>query len=266
MTAASGLLGALLLLAAQPLPPRDAAPATATHFRFAPPVDQPLVYRVTTRRIDRDGALISFALVYALQWERLGRGYRLQSVLQRIESDARPEVTRALTLMLEPLVGQEMAYLVAPDGGRIDLVDPDGLWKRVTARIEAAGAEGGRPEARQLAQIVAALPEAERDRLATADIRALIAPANGAIPVATQGAGASVSMRHDGSRQTFAKVERESAAVGATARPLEIDNLWTVDAATGLVVSEHRQSWIVEPDGNGRRLVEERVRALETGP
>ncbi|MBB6427570.1 hypothetical protein [Sphingopyxis sp. JAI128] len=265
MTPAGALFGALLLLAAEPLPSGDAAPTAMTHFRFAPPVDRPMTYRVTTRRIDRDGALINFALVYALQWERLGRGFRLQAVLQRIDSDARPEVTRALTLMLEPLVGQEISYLVAPGGSRVDLVDPDGLWERVTARIEAAGAAGGRSEARQLAQIVAALPEAERDRLATADIRALIAPANEAIPTAAEGAGASVSMRHDGSRQTFAKVEREPAAAGA-AGSLEIDNLWTVDAATGLVVSEHRQSWIVEPDGNGRRLVEERVRALEPAP
>lgn len=263
MTALGGLVGTLLLLAAQPLPPRDAPPATMAHFRFAPPVDQPMTYRVTTRRIDRDGVLINFALVYGLRWERLGRGYRLRAVLQRIDSDARPQVTRALSLMLEPLVGQEMAYLVAPDGGRVDLVDPDGLWERVTARIEAAGAEGGRPEARQLAQIVAALPEAERDRLATADIRALIAPANDAIPVAMPGAGAGLSTGRDASLQTFAKIERETAAVGDAAQPLEIDNLWTVDTATGLVVREQRQSWIVEPDGDGRTLVEERVRAIE---
>ncbi|MBJ7502084.1 MAG: hypothetical protein JHC57_20190, partial [Sphingopyxis sp.] len=54
-----------------------------------------------------------------------------------------------------------------------------------------------------------------------------------------------------------------SAQVGAGARPLEIDNLWTVDTTTGLVMREQRQSWIVEADGDGRTLVEERVRALE---
>lgn len=267
MTAAGALFGALLLFAAQPLPPMGDGAATAiTHFGFAPPVGQPMAYRVTTRRIGRDGTLINFSIVYALQWDRLGRGYRLQAVLQRIESDARPEVTRALTLMLEPMVGQQMAYLVAADGSRVDLVDPDGLWERVTARIEAAGAEGKRPEAKRLAQLVAALPAAERDRLATADIRALIAAANGDIPVTTHDGGASVSMRHDGTRQTFAKVERDSATVGNTDRPLEIDNLWTVDTATGLVVREQRQSWIVEPDGDGRTLVEERVRAIEAVP
>src|SRR3546814_3885894 len=53
--------------------------------RFAPPVGVPLRYRVTTRRIGRDGTLIDFALVYALQWQRTGRGYRLDSVLERIE-------------------------------------------------------------------------------------------------------------------------------------------------------------------------------------
>lgn len=267
MTAAGALFGALLLFAADPLPPPVEGAATAiAHFHFAPPVGQPMAYRVTTRRIGRDGGMINFSLIYALQWEPLGRGYRLQAVLQRIDSDAPPEVTRALTLMLEPMVGQEVAYLVAADGSRVDMVDPDGLWERVIARIEAAGAEGGRPEAKQLAQLVAALPAAERDRLASADIRALIAPANGDIPVGAQDAGASVSMRHGGTHQTFAKIEQASAVVGAADRPLEIDNLWTVDTATGLVVREQRQSWIVEPDGDGRTLVEERVRAIEAAP
>ncbi|MHA4838600.1 hypothetical protein [Sphingopyxis sp. MSC1_008] len=266
---AAGSLGAFLLLAAQPLPstaPGDLPAAAAAHFQFAPPVGQPMTYRVTTRRIGREGSLINFSLTYALQWQRVGRGYRLEAVLQRIDSDARPEVTRALSLMLDPLVGEAMAYLVAPDGSRIDLVDPDGLWERVTARIEAVGAKAGRPEARQLAQLVAALPAAERDRLATADIRALVAPANNAIPVSAQADGASVSITHDGALQTIAKVERDSAPVAGAAKPLEIDNLWTVDTATGLVMREQRQSWIVDADSDARTLVEERVRALERVP
>ena len=269
MMSIGGLGGALLLLAAQSVPPPapgDVSTAAATHFQFAPPVGRPMTYRVITRRIGREGALINFSLVYVLQWQRVGRGYRLEAVLQRIDSDARPEVTRALSLMLEPLVGEPTAYLVAPDGSRIDLVDPDGLWARVTARIEAVGAKAGRPEARQLALLVAALPATERDRLASADIRALVAPANDAIPVAAQSDAASVSIMHDGALQTIAKVERDSASVAGNAKPLEIDNLWTVDTATGLVMREQRQSWIVEAEGDGRTLVEERVRALELAP
>ncbi|HJS11946.1 hypothetical protein [Sphingopyxis sp.] len=266
MMSAGSLGGALLLLVGQPLPssaPGDVPAAATTHFQFAPPVGQPMTYRVTTRRIGREGSLINFSLTYALQWQRVGRGYRLEAALQRIDSDARPEVTRALSLMLEPLVGEAMAYLVAPDGSRIDLVDPEGLWARVTARIEAVGGKAGRPEARQLAQLIAALPAAERDRLATADIRALIAPANNAIPVSAEADGASVSIMHDGALQTIARVERDSTPVAGTAKPLEIDNLWAVDTATGLVMREQRQSWIVDADSDGRTLVEERVRALE---
>ena len=269
MTPAGGLGSALLLLAVQPLSqtvPAEVPVAAAVDLQFAPPVGQPMTYRVTTRRIGRDGSLVSFSLVYALQWQRIGRGYRLEAALQQIDSDARPEVRRALTLMLQPLVGEAMSYLVAPDGSRVDLVDPDGLWARVTARVQAMGAEAGRPEARQMAQLVAALPADQRDALATADIRALVAPANGAIPLAGQADGASISMRHDGTLQTIAKVERDSAAVGATTQPLEIDNLWTVDTATGLVMREQRQSWIIEASGDGRTLVEERVRALELAP
>jgi hypothetical protein len=270
MTFAGSLGGALLLLAAQPVPaaspavmPGDAPAAAPAQVRFAPPVGVPMTYRVTTRRIGRDGALINFALVYALEWQRIGRGYRLETVLKRIDSDARPDVTRALTLMLQPLVGEAMAYLVAPDGSRIDLVDPEQTWARVTARIEATSAGAGRPEARRLAELIAALPAAERDRLATADIRALIAPANDAIPAGAPVDGASVSITHDGALQTIARAEQDMAAVGGAEQPLAIDNLWTVDTGTGLVMRERRQSWIVEPGGGGRTLVEERVRALE---
>lgn len=253
---------ALLLLAPQAAPALQAPEAAAVQ-SFAPPVGQPLAYRVTTRRIGRDGSLMNFALVYALTWDRIGRGYQLKAVLQRIDSDAPPPVKRALTLMLEPLVGEEMTYLVAPDGSRIELVDPEGLWKRVTARVEAMGAGADRPEAKQLAQLLAALPAADRDRLATADIRALVAPANGSIPVAAEAEGASISMQDGATLRTIAKVERASVGGGAAAQPLEIDNLWTVDIATGLVVREQRQSWTVEAEGGERTLVEERVRSLE---
>lgn len=268
MIAARGLGGLLLMmLAGQPLPSPAAgeAPvaAVAAQIGFAPPVGLPMTYRVATRRIGRDGALINFALVYALQWERVGRGYRLEAILQRIDSDAPPEVTRTLTLMLQPLVGESIAYLVAPDGSRIDMVDPEQLWARVVSRIEAAGTEAGRPEAKQLAALIAALPAIERDRLATADIRALIAPANDAIAIAVPDGRTSVSMAPGGTLRTIARVERASAPVGGKDRPLEIDNLWTVDIATGLVVREQRQSWIVEAGDDGRTLVEERVRALE---
>ncbi|HET6524264.1 hypothetical protein [Sphingopyxis sp.] len=265
----AGALGALLLLTppSQAVPaPGDASPAAAAQVRFAPPIGVPLRYRVTTRRIGRDGKLIDFALVYALEWQRTGRGYRLDTVLQRIDSGAEPGVTRMLTMMLAPLVGEEIAYLVPADGSRIDLVDPGQLWDRVTARMEKAGGEADRPEARQLAQLIAALPAGERDRLATADIRALIAPANDAIPAAKALYDVDISIRHDGARRTIATVERDSAPIAGKAQPLEIDNLWTVDTDTGLVMRERRQSWIVESGGEGRRLIEERVRALEPAP
>lgn len=258
-----GFGGALLLIAHPLAAPGDAPAPAIAQIQFAPPVGRAMTYRVTTRRIGRDGSLINFSLVYALQWQTIGRGYQLEATLQRIDSDAPPAVTRALTMMLQPLVGEAVAYLVAPDGSRIDLVDPEGFWERASARIQATGAEGGRAEAQQLAALIASLPATERDRLVTADVRALVASANAAIPVSVPADGTSVSMLHGGTRRTIAKVERVSAAVSGSAAPLEIDHLWTVDTTTGLVMQERRQSWIVEPDGSGRTLVEERVRALD---
>ena len=266
MTLGGGLGSALLLLAAQAAPAAepDDGPAAATPiFQFAPPVGRPMTYRVTNRRVGRNGSLISFTLVYALQWERAGRGFRLNATLQRIDSDAAPDVTRAVTLLLQPLVGEATTYLVAADGRQVDLVDPEGLWERVIARIQTMGAAAGRPEAKQMAGLVAALPAAERDRLASADIRALVAPANRAIPAA---ATVGVSVKRDGTLQMIAKVEHDSVPAGTGGRPLEIDSLWTIDTATGLVMRDQRQSWIVAADGGERTLVEDRSRVLELAP
>lgn len=260
MISAAGL-GALLFVA-QPAasPPPASPPAPIAVSQFAPPLDQPTAYRVTTRRLSRDGSLISFSLIYALQWQRVGRGYQLVATLQRIDSDARPEVTRALTAVLQPLVGEPVTYLVAPDGSRIDLADAEALWESAIARTEAIGAAAGQAEAKQMAALIAALPADQRSDMASADIRALVAPANAAIPAS---GGTSVSMRQDGTMQTIALVEHDRLAAGAGGSPLEIDNLWTIDTATGLVVREQRQSWIVEPGSDVRTLVEERIRALE---
>ncbi|MDO9337638.1 MAG: hypothetical protein Q7T61_14675 [Caulobacter sp.] len=269
MTLAGGLGGALLLLAAQPAPPPDPSQgpaAAAPHFQFAPPVGRPMTYRVTTRRIGRDASLISFTLVYALQWERAGRGFQLSATLQRIDSDAAPDVTRAVTLLLQPLVGEATTYLVAADGSQVDLVDPEGLWERVTARMQAMGAAAGRPEAKQVAQLVAALPAAERDRLASADIRALVAPANRAIPAASTSFSATVSTMPSATLRTITQVEHDAVPAGAAGQPLEIESLWTIDTATGLVMRDQRQSWITAADGGERTLVEDRSRALELAP
>ncbi|MBL0915430.1 MAG: hypothetical protein IBJ13_07920 [Sphingopyxis sp.] len=243
---------ALLLLTAQPAPepPLPPAPVVVAAPRFAPPLDRPMTYRVTTRRLARDGTMASYTAVYALQWSRVGRGIQLSSTLRGVESDARPELARALTGLLQPLVGQTITYLVAPDGSRLDLVDPEGLWQRVLGRIQAMGADAARPEAKQMAALIAALPPAERDRMITSDIRALLAATNPALSGAAEGEGV----------QTLSNVER---AVLDGASPLEIDTRWTVDRATGLVMAETRRNWIMASEGAGKTLVEERLRELK---
>lgn len=262
----AGGLGGLLLLLAAPAPnplPSQTPPVVAAHPIFVPPVGRPLAYHVTTRRLGRSGALISFTLVYALQWQRTGRGYQLAATLQRIDSDARPEIVRMATAALQPLVGETLTYLVAPDGSHIEMIDSDGLWERVAERTQATAAGAEQAEARQVAQMLAGLSAEERSQLASADIRALVAPANAEIPAASV---ANVSVTHDGGVRTVAKTERDTLAVGAGARPLEVDHRWTIDAATGLVVREQRKSWIIEPESKARTLVEERIRVLQPAP
>ena len=258
---AAGLVSALWLLAS----PTGAAPQsgaesmTAASTHFAPPLNRQMVYRVTTRRIGRDNSILSFSLVYALEWRRAGRGYQLGATLERIESDAGPQVTRALTAVLQPLVGEEMTYLVAADGSSVDLADADRLWERALARTADAGAGAGQVEAKRIATMIAALPAAERDRLASADIRALVAPAGA---ILSAGNAASVSVTQQDGLRRIAKVEPPvSSAQGALA--VQTDMIWTIDTATGLVVHEQKQSWIAEPGSDARTLIEERVRALD---
>lgn len=259
---------ALLLLVAEPLPapaPPPLAPA-AMPSRFAPPLDRPMTYRVTSRRLSRDGTMASYTLVYALRWDGAGRGVQLAATLRRIESDARPELAQALTGLLRPLVGQTLTYLVASDGSGVDLVDPDAQWARVLGNVQDLGAGAARGEARQMAGLLAALPPAERDRLATADIRALVASANPAIPVASDGA-AGVAVAADGGRRIVTKVERsavEGTAPG-TQKRIEITTSWTIDSTTGLVLGERRKTLVTGADGLGARLVEESMRALAEG-
>lgn len=251
------MFAAALLWLAGPAsaPPPAVVPAPAASVVFAPPLDRPMRYRVTTRRLGRDGGLLGFSLLYDLQWQRAGRGYRLVATLRRIDSDAPPRAVRALTAVLQPLVGEAMTYLVAPDGDRIDLVDAERLWDRAMARTEALAAAADQPEAKQLAALVAALSPDERAALASADIRALLAPANAASRI-----GGTVAPDGDGARETVTKVEAGTAA----AQPLVIDSLWTIDRATGLILREQRQSWIVGDGGAARTLVEERIRAIES--
>lgn len=266
---------AMLLLVAEPSPaplsleppvPR-AGSLVAAPLRFAPPIGQPMAYRVTTRRLTRAGTLASYTLVYALRWERAGRGLQLAATLRRIESDARPELVEALTSLLRPLIGQTLTYLVAPDGSSIDLIDPEAQWARVLDRVEAMGARAAQGEARQIAGMLAALPPAERDKMATADVRALVAPANSAIPAAADSAP-DVKVDQDGERRTVAMVERSSIDAGGPdgkRQPIEIQSLWTIDTATGLVLGERRATRISGAGGGEPLLVEERVRDLRIG-
>lgn len=259
-------LGGLLALAATQLPetlPTDPPQAARSQRHFAPPLGRPMRYRVATRRLARDGAFIGFTLVYALEWQRAGRGFQLAATLQRIESDADPAVVRAVTTALRPLVGEPMTYFVAPDGRRVELLDPEGLWQRAAARTQALGAGAQPAEAQQMARLLGALPPAERERLATADIRALIVPANAAIPAG----GADATIHSVGGLRMIVKTGQDvlPEEAGAGRQTLHLETRWTIDTATGLLVHERQQSWIVAPDSGARTLVEERVRDLQSG-
>src|SRR3546814_10800361 len=86
-----------------------------------------------------------------------------------------------------------------------------------------------------------------------ADLRARVAPAS---PELAEPAAP------DGPLRTVTTVETHDLAGGRT---VQIDRLWRIDTASGLVLREQQQSWTQEPGSDARTLVEERVRALQIG-
>lgn len=248
---------AMLLLAAQaPAPPPQGEAPQQVQADFAPPTDRPMLYRITSRRPSRDGSMISFTQVYALQWQRVGRGYLLAARLDRLESDARPELVRAFTQMMQPLIGETLTYAVSADGRQIDSADVEGLWQRVLARVQADAAQADRPEAKQAAQMIAALTPEQREQIATSDIRALVA--SGTTPPV--GADVRTVVTGDGAIGTM--LWTETATPGGRVSPIRIEWSRSIDRATGLLVEERRRSWLTAPDGGAGTLADEHVRTL----
>lgn len=259
----SGAWVGALLLAAQPLvgpPPASGQAVEVAPTAFAPPVDRPMTYRVTSRRPLRDGSFASFTQVYDIRWQRAEQGYLLTAHLDRIESDARPDLARMLSAMLQPLVGETMTYTVSADGSHLALADADRLWQRVLARVEAAAAAADRPEARQAAQLIGNLSPQERDRLAIADIQAMLA-AGGASFAAGQSARSVVT--RDGTLGTITWTETQEIPGRA---PLQVDVSRTVDVTTGLLINERRRTLLAGSDGGAPVLAEEKIRTLAAAP
>jgi hypothetical protein len=94
--------------------------------------------------------------------------------------------------------------------------------------------------------------------MVTADVRALLVPANAIIGQAvTDDAAVSGPLR------TVVRGEQDGRAGSV---PLRIDQRWTIDTTTGLVLRERRQSWITSAVGGEPMLAEERLRELEPAP
>jgi hypothetical protein len=123
---------ALILLAclAQPAAARDIA------IPFAPPLDQPLVYRIEQHRPVADRTR-RFSAVRDLRFERAADGYVLIATLRAIDSDAPAPGADPFRAALEPLIGIAMRFRIDARGKIAALEDMDGVWARVTAGVDA---------------------------------------------------------------------------------------------------------------------------------
>ena len=264
MVAALALSG---VCAASQAPAQESRPGAAFPAVLVPPLGERLDYRVTSRRFGRDGTLIEFVLHYDLVWQPAGRGFELKARLTRITSDAPLAVRRVTTGLMAPLIGVAVNYLVSADGSRIDLVDADHVWALAVPGAARLGQTTPQDEANAMAAVLMTLPLAERNQLLTADVRALVAQANPAIPRTAAGGppGSAISIRAQGKYTVIAKHDTATALAASGpvgALPLTIVSTWTIDDGTGLVTRAVVQTWVKGSGDAPPTLVEEHIGAL----
>lgn len=223
---------------------------------MAPPLDTPMTYTIVQRRLSRTGDAIEFRLDYRLLWQKMGRGFRLESTLLSIRSDAPPAIERVMGGMMRPLLDRPVSFLIDSKGTEVVQHDSDTFWAAAVRDVERWHDEPVRREAAELARLLTALPPAQRDAVMTADVRAIL-PAmvpelRSAQPVAAAGTP-QLSYRY-----------RRDDVVGAAAPGMRVarETLWSIDRATGLVTSATEQTWSREAGDDTSLLIEERVRSL----
>lgn len=115
-----------------------ACPAAARDIAipFAPPLDQPLVYRIEQHRPVADRTR-RFSAVRDLRFAQAGEGYVLDVTLRAIDSDAPAPGADPYRAALEPLIGIPMRFRVDARGKIVALDEMEGVWSRVTAGVDA---------------------------------------------------------------------------------------------------------------------------------
>jgi hypothetical protein len=161
----------LLALLAWPAAARDIP------ILFAPPLDQPLVYRIEQHRPVADRTR-RFSAVRDLRFERAGEGYLLIMTLRAIDSDAPAPGADPYRAALEPLIGIPMRFRVDASGKIVALDGMEAVWTRVTAGVDAMlGAFPPDSERHRAAQRVkalfAALPSEGRLALLAGEVQPL---------------------------------------------------------------------------------------------
>ncbi|MFS0738717.1 hypothetical protein ABC347_16850 [Sphingomonas sp. 1P06PA] len=231
------MLAVALLMA----PPALAASATAA-LQFAPPVDVPMVYAMTDRRIVGDRAR-DFTLVSRVRFTRVGQGYRMDVTQIGHGTDAPAPVAEMFKTGVGAFDDITTSLFVAADGQPGAVLDGDQVWARIMAshralldRLEARhGADAPRlaPIRAHLASVAAADP-AERDRIMGEFARELL---GAALPALSP----TGSVTADGSKAHL----QASTADTLTYRMVDMldqarrERLLTIDRATGLTRRIH---------------------------
>ncbi|RVT40200.1 hypothetical protein [Sphingobium algorifonticola] len=216
-------------------PPAGLAQSPVPAIRFAPPVDQPLAYRVS-QRIGTGKAQQHFESVRHLRFTPDRDGYRMTVVLHSMTGDAPADALARYRAALSPMVG--MAQHLRIDGsGRVIAIDNlDAVWTAFMQGQRALLALSGESDARQAAFAhLERLDPAGRLAVLAGDVQPLMLFASG-IPLASM-------RREQGIDAGTSRFSEADEARGLTAH-------YVVDDATGLVLRAGRD---VEQPGRSVR-------------
>lgn len=192
--------------------------------------------RVTTARPLSNGSIAEYTAEYRLQFHAEGRGQRLLMTLVRLDSGQGQAGGSALTMMLGPMVGRPVAFLVSGDGARVLLQDGDALWAALADKLAAETARAPVSEAQQLGGLLLSLPPVQREAMLAADVRHMLRFAGRDWPNAP--AAAPPADTSDCGLLTL--VERD----GGPGAGLISERRWQVDALTGLVRHQREERWM----------------------
>lgn len=236
------------------------AGAVPEQIAFAPPLGQALILDVDTVRAGRGGHDHQFRSRYRLEFASAGRGFRLTATLVETGSGAAGKSGDAAQLLLAPLVGRPVDFLIGADSSTLVLQDGDKIWREVGNAITNKAAAAPVAEGRAVGALLSTLPPAERDAMLSADIRQMLRFAG-----RNWAEGGALVAKHDAS-DCETLIVTGSDPTAKKDGPFLVHNHWRVNRTTGLVMEQVEERWVRNDSGEAAAKAAHTRRSLTLSP